>query len=201
MNPSIFGKLALLMIVSGAFMTDLQAQAVIGIKAGVNFATLGGSDASGLKNRTGFVGGFLVNAPLSDHVSLQPEAVYSGEGANAYDNSLALTTSYINIPLLLKITDRSGVFAELGPQVGLLMSARVNSQGTSADVKSAYKSTDFSFAFGLGYYSGSSGLGFDFRFNLGLTNIEDNSSSLSQGGSVKNNVIQLTMFYLFNNKD
>lgn len=201
MNHSICGKLALLIIVSGALMTDLRAQAIIGIKAGLNLATLGGSDASGLKNRTGFVGGFLVNAPLSEHVSLQPEAVYSGEGANAFDNSLSLSTSYINIPLLLKITDRSGVFGEFGPQVGLLMSARVNTQGTSADVKNAYKSTDFSFAFGMGYYAKNSGLGFDFRYNLGLSNIEDNSSSLSQGGAVKNNVIQLSMFYLLNDKD
>lgn len=201
MNPSIFRKLALVMILSGTFMSGLRAQALIGIKAGLNLATLGGSDASGLKNRTGFVGGFLVNAPLSEHVSLQPEAVYSSQGANAYDNSLSLSTGYINIPLLLKVTDRSGVFGELGPQLGLLLSAKVNSQGNSVDVKSGYKSTDFSFAFGMGYYSRTAGVGFDFRYNLGLANIEDNSSSISQGGAVKNNVIQFTMFYMFNNKD
>ncbi len=84
MNPSTFRKLALLMIVSGAFMTDLRAQALIGIKAGVNFATLGGSDTYGLKNVLGVLGGFLVNLPLSEHVSLQPEAVYSGEGGECH---------------------------------------------------------------------------------------------------------------------
>ncbi len=59
----------------------------------------------------------------------------------------------------------------------------------------------FSFAVGLGYYSKTAGIGFDFRYNLGLTNIEDNSSGSGKEGSVRNNVIQLSLFYLFNNKD
>ena len=64
MNYSICRKLALLMIVSGAFMTDLQAQTLLGIKAGANFATLGGSDTYGLKNRiSGFLGSFFGKSP------------------------------------------------------------------------------------------------------------------------------------------
>ena len=96
--------------------------------------------------------------------------------------------------------NRSGLFGELGPQLGLLMSAKLNSGGVSVDVKNGYKSTDFSFVFGFGYLIKPAGLGFDLRYNLGLSNIEDNSSSISLGGSIKNSVTQLSIFYMFRGK-
>ena len=67
--------------------------------------------------------------------------------------------------------------------------------------KSVYKSTDFSLAVGLGYYAQNQVSGFDLRYNPGFANIEDNSSGSGKEGSVRNNVIQLSIFYMFTDKD
>ena len=80
-------------------------------------------------------------------------------------------------------------------QIGFLLSAKASAGGTSVDVKSDFKSTDFSWAFGLGYLT-TANVGIDARYNLGLSNIE-NTSGTNSTGTLKNTVIQIGVFYLF----
>jgi hypothetical protein len=75
------------------------------------------------------------------------------------------------------------------------LSAKVKSGGTTTDVKSSYQSTDFSWAFGLGYLISSVNVGIDARYNPGLTNLEKTGTGGT--GTVKNSVIQIGVFYLF----
>jgi hypothetical protein len=56
--------------------------------------------------------------------------------------------------------------------------------------KNNFKQSDFSWAFGIGFIS-ASGLGFDARYNLGLSDITKGR------GNVKNQVWQLGLFYQF----
>jgi len=58
---------------------------------------------------------------------------------------------YVNIPVLFKYNNPGGFFAETGPQLGFLISAKAKSGSVSFDAKSNYKSTDFSWAIGAGY--------------------------------------------------
>ncbi|HRQ49130.1 MAG TPA: porin family protein [Agriterribacter sp.] len=159
-----------------AFTT--QAQIKFGIKAGANFTTFSGSDATieGMspKYKVGFAGGGLVNIQLSEMFSLQPEVLYSMEGATyTFEGESAhLKTDYINIPVLAQYNNASGFYAETGPQVGFLTSAKISADGNSVNMKDFFKKTNFSWGFGAGYKL-SNGLGFGARYNLGLTSIAD----------------------------
>jgi Outer membrane protein beta-barrel domain len=190
-------KRLILFILASASLTLANAQIQFGLKAGANLANLSGSDATGSKMNVGFHGGGLVAIPVFSGFSVQPELVYSGQGAKVtnVDGNFTLNSGYLNIPVLFKYNHPSGFFAELGPQLGFLLSAKVKSGGTTTDVKSSYQSTDFSGVFGLGYLMSSVNLGIDARYNLGFTNLEKTGTGGT--GTVKNGVIQIGVFYLF----
>lgn len=176
-----------LVLVAGISLVSAKAQIQFGVKAGANFATITSSD--GAKSLVSFNGGALVKIPLADALSLQPEVVYSGQGAKFDGGSDHL--NYLNIPILPTYTLPVGVFFQTGPQIGFLLSAKEKVSGQSdVDIKSQLKSTDFSWAFGAGYLVTSANIGFNVRYNLGLTKLADGTSS-------KNGVFQVGVFYLF----
>src|SRR6185295_9894263 len=188
-------KLVVLVLTAGAFFTA-SAQVQFGVKAGANFATLTGSGVEGAKTKAGFHGGAFAHIPVVNSFFLQPELLYSGPGASGTSDGINFTVNqnYLNVPVLFKYRHSSGLFAETGPQIGFLLSANVKAGGMSQDVKSSYKSTDFSWAFGVGYKLSSLPAGIDARYNLGLTNIAAQDAS---GYAVKNSVFQIGVFYMF----
>jgi hypothetical protein len=172
-----------------------RSQVKFGIKAGFNLANQsisGVNVTSRAESKSDFYAGVLANVNFSESLILQPEFVYSGQGAGVKDSSAKLNSEYLNIPVLLKYQHPTGVFIETGPQFGILLSAKYKSSDLSLDQKNATKSTDFAWVFGIGYKIPVLNLGLDFRYNLGLTNIE-NSSVVT----VKNQVFQIGVFYLF----
>jgi hypothetical protein len=118
--------------------------------------------------------------------------VYSQQGAKGTESGtdFTQTADYINIPVLAKYSLPVGVFFETGPQIGFLMSAKVKAGGQSESDKDSFKSTDFSWAIGAGYVIPDVNLGVDVRYNLGL-------SKIAEGGTSKNGVFQVGVFYLF----
>ncbi len=103
---------------------------------------------------------------------------------------------YINVPLMAKFYVGEGGFSvEAGPQVGFLLSAKVEYDGGEEDVKDLLKSTDFGVNLGLGYKM-ENGLNFGARYNLGLSNAND-SDDLDGGAEYKNSVIQVSVGYFF----
>jgi hypothetical protein len=191
-------KLVFLVFTTGVFFTA-SAQIQFGVKAGANFATLAGNGSEGATTKVDFHGGGFVHIPLVNSFFLQPELVYSRQGAKATSDGVVfnINQNYLNIPVLAKYQHSSGLYGETGPQLGFLLSANVSAEGTSQDVKSSYKSTDFSWAFGVGYKIPLMNAGIDARYNLGLSNIAATEVS---GYSVKNNVFQLGVFYMFGGK-
>ena len=191
-------KLVVLVLTAGTFFTA-SAQVQFGLKAGANFATLSGTAADGAKTKVDFHGGGFAHIPLFNSFFLQPEVLYSGQGAKGTQNEtdFTLNQSYLNVPVLFKYQHSSGLFAETGPQIGFLLAANVKSGSMSEDVKSSYKSTDFSWAFGLGYMIPSISAGIDARYNLGLTNI---AAYEVADQTVKNSVFQVGIFYVFGGK-
>ena len=184
---SIMKKLALVLTVFTVSIFGVNAQIQFGVKAGANFANM--TNAEGSKSLVNFNGGALVKIPLADALSLQPEVVYSGQGAKFDGGKISL--NYINVPVLATYTLPVGVFFQTGPQIGFLMSAKQKVDGEDAvDIKSQLKSTDFSWAIGAGYLVTSANIGFNVRYNLGL-------SKLADGGDSKNTVFQVGVFYLF----
>jgi hypothetical protein len=190
-------KKIFLFFLTFASLVTANAQVQFGLKAGANICMISGKGPNGTKymTYTGYYGGALVAIPVVGQFSLQPELVYSAEGAKVLgDGNFTLNSAYFNIPVLVKYNHPSGFFLETGPQLGLLLNAKVKSGSYTEDVKSSSQSTSFSWAFGLGFLILPVNLGIDARYNFELTNLAKSGSFL---GNIKNNVIQIGLFYVF----
>jgi hypothetical protein len=190
-------KKLVLVFMAGITVATTQAQVQFGVKAGGNFATQTGSDAG--ESRTLFSGnaGVFLKLPVQRGVSVQPELVYSGQGAR-YDVNRVTSSyhaNYLNIPILLKFTHGSGAYLETGPQFGFLTSASVHEGGNSTNDKDSYHSSDFAWVFGVGYKIPQSPVGIDFRYNVGLSNVQDRDFT-GNDGSIRNDVLQLGLTYV-----
>ncbi|PWA05429.1 porin family protein [Flavobacterium psychrotolerans] len=162
-----------------------------GAKAGLNIASITNSDGS--SSLVGFhVGGFA-EFKVSDKFAVQPELLYSAQGAKFDGGKMNL--SYINIPVMAKYYVADAFSLEAGPQIGFLMSAKVKADGGgSADVKEFFKSTDFGVNFGAGYEF-TENLSAGLRYNLGLAQVQ---KELATGESASHNsVIQISLGYKF----
>lgn len=167
--------------VSGALA---QASVALGIKGGLNFANINTTSVGAAYNsRTGYHAGAFVNIKLTK-LAIQPEVIYSVQGADASSGNLEM--GYINIPILLKFYLIGGLNLQAGPQFGFLSSA---TQG-GVDVKSLVESSDTSVALGAGF--DISKFVIDARYNLGLSDVD------KAAPEAKNQVFQLSVgFKLF----
>ena len=174
-------KVILCLVIVSLTTLGASAQVNFGLKAGMNISTLRGDGVEKANSLIGANVGAFVNIPVSTTFSFQPEVLYSMEGAkeDVFDTKIML--NYVNIPLMLKYTDASGFFGELGPQIGFLTSAKSKINGNTADVKDLFKSTNFSLGIGAGFnFTPSVGVGL--RYNLGLSNIsEDTNDDVKTG--------------------
>ncbi len=187
-------KKLFMIVLSVMTINTMQAQTKIGVKAGANFATFEGSDVEDVKMRTSVNAGLFANFAFSEMLSLQPEVLYSGQGAkyNLLGTEITAKLDYINIPILLQF-NASGFYAEIGPQLGILMSSSVEGGGISIETDDLYKSTDIGAGIGLGFKL-DSGFGAGVRYTMGLTSIDDTAGDEAD---VKNAVITVGLHYAF----
>ena len=192
----IIGALLLLLLAM-----PTAGQTTLGVRGGVNFATLGG-DADGVGTRTGLNIGAVAIFPLSGNLSLQAGAHYSQKGAEETDGGLTATLEfdYIDFPVLLRYgfpTSGATSFHLLaGPSVsfqsGCSLSASGGGSSGSVDCDQAdidIASIDVGLMGGLGLdfqASESLVITLDGLYNLGLSNLDDTGSD-----SVKNRVFML----------
>lgn len=180
------------MALSFCAMSTFAQKTAIGFKAGVNFATLRTDESPNpYKMKTDLHAGLLAHIHLTHQLALQPEVMYSGQGAKAESGPGELNLGYLNVPVILQYMFENGFRLQTGPQAGILLNAKAKISNISTDVKDELKSFDFGWTAGLGYLS-KVGLGVDARYNLGLSDINKNNT-----GSIKNSVIQLGLFYQF----
>ncbi len=207
------------------FTTFSNAQNIsFGAKGGLNLASLSGDFETGTEKSmlTGFHFGGFVDIALNDQFSIVPELLYSLRGVNikfskseiffgdttfsAVEGNLKL--SYIDIPVMATYKLENGLHFELGPYIGILMAADIDSKSTinipsipeivndtSYSIKEETESTEIGLAFGLGYTL-ENGLGFSARYSLGLTDIYKDSGD----ESFKNTVIGISVNYRFGQK-
>ncbi|AXG75155.1 PorT family protein [Flavobacterium arcticum] len=175
-----------------AFSFATQAQEVkFGAKAGLNIADFGG-DAETDGSRTGLHVGAIAEIKLTETFSVQPELLYSMQGAKGKELGVEydLKFDYINIPIMAKYYLMEGLSIEAGPQVGFLMSAKAEDE----DVKDGYKGVDFALNGGVAYDL-PMGVFFQARYSAGLNNIYDGEGS--DDYKTTNNVISLSVGYKF----
>lgn len=164
----------------------LISKQVVGFKAGLNFANIGG-DATGISSRTAFHVGFFSQFALSDDANLQTELVYSSQGAKTDNGDNPIRYNYINVPIILELFVSEGLHFDFGPQIGFLVGAEVQANNITVDVKDQLNTLDLAAAVGLGYDFG--GADFGIRYNIGLTNTAKDSGN----ESFSNQVFQLSL--------
>lgn len=171
----------------------------LGIKGGVNISNFTGGNFENLdkKSLVGFHAGGFLSFFFGDNLALQPEVLFSSQGAKLEDagDKQNLKVSYINVPVLLKYRFNGGFYLEAGPQIGFKVSEDIDDM----PVEDFAKSTDLSVAGGLGFHS-SSGLGIGARYTAGLSKVGDfNAGDIDP--DFKNGVIQVSLFYTFFNNN
>lgn len=227
-------KITLLAIAALAFSFTNAQTVKFGVKAGLNVSNLTYSnDYVGIANtpttsaKIGFHVGGLVELKLTDKFAIQPELLFSMQGAttklNENDSQGFSSTSedkinlsYLNVPVMFKYYIVKGFNVEAGPQVGFLVSAKdkltynendngtVFNSSTSVDVKSLYKSIDFGFNLGAGY-DFTENFFAGIRYNIGLSDVAQAGTVKYQGQDIptlkyykeKNNVLSVSVGYKF----
>lgn len=167
-----------------------------GVKGGLNLATLGG-DAEDVSSLTSFHFGGFAQIGISDEFMVQPELIFSAQGAvDSEDSDFKQNLSYLNIPIMAKYMVADGLSLEAGPQIGVLISAEATDGNDDVDISDNLNTIDFGVGVGAGYEM-ESGLMFSLRYNLGLSNILTDDAG-GADNSITNNVIQLSVGYKFN---
>lgn len=169
-------KIILSILAVAAFGTANAQDIKFGVKAGANFSNFtGDADADG---RTGFYVGGLADFTISEKFHVQPELLYSMEGAK--DGEL----DFLKIPVMAKYYVMDGLNIQAGPFVGF----KINAEEFTDEFT---KSLDFGLGFGAAYEL-EKGLFFDARYNLGLSNISD-----VDGVDVGTSAFQIGLGYRF----
>lgn len=187
-------KIILTAVAVCAFSFANAQETKFGAKVALNVATLTG-DVENASSLIGFQIGGFAEFKISDKFAIQPELLFSTQGATVESEGTEVdfNLSYLNIPIMAKYYASPKFSIELGPQIGFLTSAKGKAMGVSVDVEEFFKSTDFGLNFGAGYdFTNKFSAGV--RYNLGLSNIADDSG----GDSVQNSVFSISLGYKFN---
>ena len=194
-------KKLIFLVAFAAFAMSVYAQNAqnisLGAKAGLNFATISGDGTDGIDPIIAFHVGAVAEFPIFENFSLQPELLYSAQGAEdtAEGMTVKAKLNYLNIPVIGKYYFTDAFSLEIGPQIGFLLKADVEAEGVSVDAKDLFKSTDFGLNFGVGYKL-NNGLNFSARYNLGLSNINDFDDE-GEDFKNQNSVFQISIGYFF----
>jgi hypothetical protein len=205
-------KLFLILTITLMTASVSQAQKMkIGIKGGVNFATLGAEGLGKLKSHTGYHVGGVIEIPIFEYFSIQPEVLYSIQGASYSGNDkgvgieLDIDLNYIQVPIMAKFNATDTFSIEIGPQVGYLNSSKSQYKGTidgigiiEGDDLFEFESIDVAISIGATYRL-PIGVFLSARYNMGQTNLNDKTLYDSFFGDLKlyNKVFQLSVGFSF----
>lgn len=172
--------LILVFVLSSVAAVQAQVQVALGIKAGANISKF---DDSATDNLTTFHAGAFGLFKFTK-IGIQPEVLFSQQGAKIDGDELK--TSYMTIPVMLKLYLIGGLNLQAGPQFGFLTKAELDGN----DVKESFKNSDLSANVGLGWDL-PFGLTVDARYNIGLSDVGDGP----QAPSFKSRVVQVSIGY------
>lgn len=182
--------------------TALAQEVKFGPKAGVNFASINGKvteEGETFKfsdGITGFHVGAFAEIKINDKFSIQPELLYSVQGAKheesgtitemgetySFESKSKWNLHYINIPVMAKFYVIPSVAIEAGPYVGFNIKSEAEEDYTETlnndtftyneklDMKKGTNSIDFGFGAGASFNM-ENGFFVGARYNLGLAKI------------------------------
>ena len=205
-------KITLLAALFLLSLVSLQAQDLnFGVKGGVNFASITGDETDDLDGKTAFHLGVVAELALSENLAIQPELLYSAQGAKSEGSDTwdGMTESweykykldYLSIPILAKYYVTPALNLHVGPQVSFLINSEAEGEYSYDGVTESetedledVKSLDLALSAGVGYQL-NMGVFFNARYNLGLSNLWDYEGE--EDFSQKNSVFQLSVGFMF----
>jgi hypothetical protein len=151
-----------------------------GVKGGVNFATLSVDEEPKpeFQYRIGLIAGGFVTWPMASHLDVQPEALFSQQGAtfDALGAGSTIKTDYLVIPILVRYKLNSsgrGLVLFAGPSLAFKLSANATADfgggSVTDDISDEIESFDYGLVFGGGWEAGR--LSIDGRYTWGLSRI------------------------------
>jgi hypothetical protein len=174
-----------------------SADAMFGIKAGVNIANFTGDDVFHNSSNPGAVAGLFARYGLSKSWSLQPEALFAMRGAkfSVADIQSEQQINYIEIPLLARFgwghgaSFRPSLFA--GPSVAFQLQNKIV-DGAEIDLKGQPGVRDYDIGAIVGaeldYTAGAGDILLDARYEQGLV-------SWSEDLNIKNSTLSFLLGY------
>lgn len=177
----------------------------LGVVAGANIFTFGGSDASGVTSRTAFYAGAALTIPLGANAFVEPQLLYSAEGAKmtVFDSTLATNVTgtfklaYLRVPVLfgLNFGSAGGVRPRIyaGPAIGIKASCNLEASAMGTSVSSSCTDVDLKMkGVDLGVTGGGGAtipvgrgtISVDARYTLGLTDVYDALNMKNKGFSI-----------------
>jgi hypothetical protein len=207
-------KILLLVCCAFAASTAFAQIPTVGIKGGVNFASLSSSSSStaGTYNTgtlTSFSAGVFVDFKTSGNISIQPALLYTGKGAkesgedSGTSYSVKAKINYLQIPvnIVYNVPVAVGTFYfGAGPYAAYGLSAKVEAAGSGqsqsidvnfGDGEDQYKRIDAGIT-ALAGLKFKQGLLLNLNLDLGLTNVSNQVDS-----STKTRVVGLSVGYAF----
>lgn len=172
---------ALLLVLSFSSQAQLLQ---IGAKVGLNYANFSGTDIQ-TDAITSYHAGLIAEIKLMDKFAIQPELLYTTQGAS-YENAGNEFTNelgYIAIPVLAKIYLSKSFSLELGPQASFLLSQKNNFD--VADPNTFEFAVDAGLSFKI-----TKNIFVQGRYVLGLTEVSPNADA-------KNSVLQFSAGLMF----
>ena len=167
-------------------LSALNAQFEPGIKGGINFSSL---TAYNGESRIGAHAGFFLHHRINKNWCVQPELLYSSEGQRYFTSfgDRIVVLDYVEIPVMIQYFPVRQFYLELGPQLGILASAKekIENEGVKINVRDNYTAAQIGLNVGIGL-SATPNLGFYGRYNFGLTDVSkfDNIIDQSRVGQI-----------------
>lgn len=187
----------------------------IGPRAGLNSATTRysgeGEDSANdeLKSTAGLQAGVVLNVPISNRFSFQPEVLYSQKGYKFSEggDELVVKMNYIEVPALLKfhvMPEGTGLFLTAGPTFGYWGGGKVKYNIDGVEDEEDYEFEDeanrgevgISIGTGIAFPVSSGAVNLDVRYGIGLTSLAETEDD----STMKNRVLGFSVAYLFNTK-
>ena len=194
-------RISLALFVTLITITTVKAQPTFraGVHTGVDIASwrIAGASGGPLKDKTDLTAGLSVEAKVSSTFSVQLEANYSQQGTGLMNADATTVQSYnldyVTIPLLAKLHATKNLSFYGGPQIGILLSARVvSSSAPNQDAKELLETTDYYAVLGT-QYRFDNGVFVDARYHKGTQGL----IKAATDGNAKNQYVSFRIGYSF----
>lgn len=182
-------NLFLVVIILLVTLTTVNGQSIdFGIKGGVNLANISGANIDA-GNKTGFHAGLILEVSLLETFAIQPELLYSTQGAKSASGD-DLSLNYLSVPILAKYYIVPAVLSiEGGPQFSFLIEDNIDILDVVDDLNTDASNFDLGGAIGLGVKI-PGGLFGQVRYIRGITTVAENPD-------INNNLFQVSVGYRF----